>query len=126
MDTTSMLTVPQVAERLGLSVHQVYRRMERGDLPHTLGGRHGRQYLVDDATLQDYIDAGQPLSFPSRDKVMLTASEVAALTGYSTETVRKMCYEGRLPFVRGSGRNGHLRIPREAVDAFLRQPESIA
>jgi excisionase family DNA binding protein len=125
MATTVMLTAHEVADRLGMSVHRVYRRLERGDIPFVYGGRHGRQYLVDSDALEKYIDAGQPLGFPERNKSMLSASEVAALTGYSAETVRKLCYEGKMAYVRGSGRTGHLRIPREAVDAFLSEREAV-
>lgn len=125
MDDTGMLTAPEVAEVLGLSLAQVYRRLERGDIAHEFGGWRGRQYMVSRAALQEYIDAGQPLGFPQRNKVMLSASEVASLTGYSAETVRKLCHEGKLAHVRGSGRNGHLRIPREAVDEFLSYRDAV-
>lgn len=114
-----MLTAEQVADRLGLTRHQVYRRLTRGDLPSVMGGHRGKQYYVRPSDLQAYIDAGQPLSNAARDASWMAVPEVARLTGFTPETVRRMCYEGRLEFVRGSGANGHLRIRRDSVDVYL-------
>lgn len=116
-----MLTVAQVAERLGLTAHQVYRRLSRGDIASVMGGMRQQQYFVRPDDLQQYIDAGQPLSVPKRDRMMMTVPEVARVTGFTRETVRRLCYEGQLEFVRGPSRNGHLRIPRHSVNVYMTQ-----
>lgn len=119
MDTKNMLTVPEVAERLGLSAHQVYRRLSRGDIPSELGGARGQQYLVDAEVLEDYIAAGQPLSMAKRERSMLGVPEVARMTGFTVEAVRKMCETGKFEYERGAGKNGHYRIKRSSVDAYM-------
>lgn len=119
MDDARLLTANEVADRLGLTVHQVYRRMRRGDLAYTTDGPHRSTYYVTADALQRYIDAGQRLSKPKRDQSMLSVPQVAAKLNYTDETVRRLCYDGKLAFTKGAGRNGHLRIPREALDAYL-------
>lgn len=114
-----MLTVPEIAQRLGLTTGQVYRRLARGDMPSTMGGIRRQQYFVKPEDLQAYIDAGQPLTVPRRDRSMMSVPEVSRATGFTDETVRKLCYEGRLGYVRGPGANGHLRIQRDSVEQYL-------
>lgn len=113
------LTVPEVAEILGLTTGQVYRRLVRGDIPHTMGGIRRQQYFVNESDLQKYIEAGAPLTIPRRDTSMLSVPQAALLLGFTDETIRKMCYEGKLVYVRGPGRRGHLRIARASVDGYL-------
>lgn len=119
MSDTGQLTVEQVAKALGLSEAQVYRRIRRGDLAAALGGWLGKEYFIAAEDLAEYIEAGQPLTSPAREKKMLTVPDVAAMTGFTKDTVRRLCYEGKLLFVRGNGANGHLRIPIESVKAYM-------
>jgi predicted DNA-binding transcriptional regulator AlpA len=119
MDTTRPLNADEVAERLGLTVHQVYRRLQRGDIPSVLGGRQNKQYLVEPDALQAYIDAGQPLSEPARDHTTLSVPEVAMATGLSCDAVRRMCLHGQLAAHRGDSRAAQWRIFKYSVDEFL-------
>lgn len=50
--TNQLLTIPQAAERLCLSVDFTYRLAERGDLPVT---RIGRRVLVSEEALSAFI-----------------------------------------------------------------------
>lgn len=122
MDNGELLTVRQVADQLDISRYQVYRRIARGDL-RAKQARYGQvHYLIDPADLAAYIAAGGPhtLSGPRIDNLeMMRVSEVALATGFSVEAVRRMCYSGRLPYFRGMGPKGHLRIPRRAVEEIL-------
>lgn len=60
-------------------------------------------------------------------KPMLTTVEVAAWLGYSAEKVRRMCEDGRFDGdveTPGAFRDcvgAHWRVPREAVELFLKQ-----
>ncbi len=120
MDEPRLLTVHEVRERTGWSVSATYRRIYRGDLPaHQVQGRNV-QYRVRPEDLDNYLaETGGRLTPPALDRSMMRVPEVAKTLGFSVETVRKMCYAGKLPFVRGHGDKGHLRIPRSAVEAFL-------
>lgn len=122
MPETALLTVPEVAGRLGITTYRVYRRIQRGDLKASLSRQGNVQYLVAADELQRYIDAGGSavLTPPQRvdnDDWMSTGS-VAMLTGYSPEAIRKMCYQGQLKYSRGA-RGSHLRICRASVESLL-------
>ena len=122
MDNHELLTVRQVAEQLGISKYQVYRRIVRGDLPAQQARNGNLHYLIPAKVVEDYIAAGgaQVLSSPrTDDQGLMRVSEVAIATGYSVEAIRRMCKEDRLPHIRGAGAKGHLRIPRSAVDELL-------
>jgi excisionase family DNA binding protein len=122
MHNEELLTVRQVAEQLGISKYQVYRRIVRGDLPAQQARNGNVHYLIRAQALRQYIAAGgaDVLSSPRADNQgMLRASEVAQITGFSVEAIRRMCKEGRLAHIRGAGPKGHLRIPNSAVDALL-------
>lgn len=126
MDNSALLTVKQVAERLGMSTYKVYRRIIRGDIKAQQARTGNVYYLVDPADLQEYIAAGEAhqLTPATHDRSgMMRVSEVARLTGFTTDTVRRMCYAGRLPYVKGEGERGHLRIPRQAVEEMLGAPK---
>lgn len=124
MDHASHVTVTQAAERLGISRYQVYRRITRGDLPATKVRGTGIHWTIKEEDLTDYIAAGgaQVLSAPrevARDDDTLRVPEVAILTGYSAETIRRMCRDGSLPYQKGTGLKGHFHIPREAVSQLM-------
>lgn len=120
MDTARLLTVDEAATKLGMTSFQVYRRLQRGDLAYTSGGRHGSQYMIDSGDLEKYIEAGQPLSAPKQPpSIYYTVPQAAALTGLTCESVRNLCLDGTLRFVRGEGKNGHFRIFKADVQAFI-------
>jgi excisionase family DNA binding protein len=122
VDNSALLTVKQVGDELGLSKYQVYRRIVRGDLKAVRAHRPNIHYLIPTEELQRYKDAGgnDMLSAPGGDGPdMLRVSDVAQMTGFTVDTVRAMCYAGRLPYVKGRGLRGHLRIPRVAVQEML-------
>lgn len=118
MVDTDLLTPKQAAEMLGMTAHQVYRRIHSGALPAVSGSERNSQYLLDPADVQAYIAAGQP-EWTNTGGPMMRVPEVAKLTGFTDETVRRMCYEGVFSYVRGSGERGHLRIHRASVDDYL-------
>jgi excisionase family DNA binding protein len=126
-ENEELFTVREVSELLGISKYQVYRRITRGDLPAQQARNGNIHYLIPVEAVQKYIAAGgaHVLSSPRVEDVgMLRVSEVAIMTGYAVETIRRMCYEGRLPFVKGVGPRGHLRIPRDAVEKILAETDS--
>lgn len=114
------LTVPEVAQKLGLSNGQVYRRIQSGALEATQGGPRNWQYFVDPADLDAYIAAGQTSRAVDRNiGGILRVSEAARRLGFSAATVRRLCDEGRLDHFRGNGRNGQYRISQASVDDFI-------
>lgn len=117
------MTANQVASHLGLTVHQVYRRMRRGDLKFFTDGPARSAYYVRPADLDAYIAAGAGLSKPKKDTTWMSVSEVAFLLGFTDETVRRLCKEGRWTVTRGTGRNGHWRILRSSVEMAANPPE---
>lgn len=120
MPEKDIYTTAEVAEKLGISLHQVYRRIQRGDLKTEQIQVRNLQYRITQAELDRYIAAGGMLSCATvggRD--MLRVPEVAMMTGFTVETIRRMCKEGRIPSVRGAGDKGHLRIPRSAIESML-------
>jgi excisionase family DNA binding protein len=123
MTDNAPLTVKQVAEKLGITTFKVYRRIQRGDIKAFPSRRGNIRFLVDPADLQAYIDAGGEdlLSSPQRvdDAVWITTGEAARRTGLTMETIRAMCYSGRLLFTRGAGLGGRLRISSASVDELL-------
>lgn len=115
------LTTAQVAERLDLSLHQVYRRIHRGDLPAKQVQERNVQYRISEADLADYekrMHDGALTPARVRPTDALRIPEVARLTGFTVETIRKLCKEGRIAHFRGAGARGHVRITRQALDDF--------
>lgn len=119
MNDSRMLTVDEVAQRLGISKHMVYRRIARTDIKAVEVRKPVMQYLIAESDLEAYIANGGELTPPQiNNRAMLRVPEVAQILGFTTETIRRMCYEGQLPYVRGAGVRGHLRVPRQAVESF--------
>lgn len=118
--SNGLLTVPEVAARLGLNTDQVYRRIHSGHLRarRVLGWK--TRYLVEPDAIRAYLDAGGQVNVDILP--MLRASQVAEITGFTPETVRQLCEDGHLEFVRGPGRGGrpgHYRISRASVERYL-------
>jgi excisionase family DNA binding protein len=114
------LTVIEAAERLGLSAHQLYRRIQRGDLnAPTMTVDSRRSYRISEAEIERYLRDGKPLTVPTRSNHFLSTAEVAKMTGYTTETVRRYCKTGIFRFKRGKGSNAHFRILAADVAAYL-------
>lgn len=125
MDEHAQVTVTQAAKRLGISRYQVYRRIMRGDLRATKSRNSNIHWVINTKDLDNYIAAGgadvlsEPRPLPRLDDT-LRVPEVALLTGYSAETIRRMCRDGSLPYRKGTGRKGHFHIPRSAVEKLSR------
>jgi excisionase family DNA binding protein len=49
----------------------------------------------------------------------LTVAEAADLLGVNHQTVRRKIAQGELPAVQLGGPGSHIRIPRDAFDAWL-------
>lgn len=114
----NMLGVEQVAEQLGLTVHQVYRRINRGDLVAEVAATPKHERVVSAAEVARYKAAGMPLTPPRREGRMLRVPEVCKLIGYSDVVVRQLCEKGVLNG-RRNGDRGHYRITRESVERYL-------
>lgn len=122
------LTVEETAARLGKSRHQVYRLISSQQLPASLVAAGKLRYLIEPDDLEAYEAAGHApatLGNGRRTTAMLRVPDVAAMLGFSAETVRRMCESGDLAHVRGVGKNGHFRIPRQAVEDYLKQSVTI-
>lgn len=121
MNTKRRMTVPEIAEKLGMSKHRVYRRIQRGDIPATIGGPRNSQYFVDAADLDEYMShaTSEDLTWTSRNHAMLRPAEAAAMLGFTVETVRALCTAGKLVHHRGNGKRGHYRISRESVEEYI-------
>ena len=52
------------------------------------------------------------------EKKYLSVAEVAAETGYSVRTIRKLCKEGRIGSSQPE-RRGRYLIPRESLDEYM-------
>lgn len=123
----ALLTVEEVAERLGLSKYQVYRRIDRGDLRVTPFRRQNPKWkhprlLVDEASVQAYLDAGGPGRVSYAPKVVgewMTTREAAELTGLSPARIRELCTDGALTFRKGPGPRAQYRVSRDSMTAFL-------
>lgn len=114
MDTR--VDVPYAAQRLGMSVHQVYRRIHRGDLLAVLVGN---RYLIELEDLGKYIREGMPFSRPVQfDLDFMSVSEAAQLLKISSDHVRRLCHEGVFRIARRDSRNSRLRIYGSDVIAY--------
>jgi len=127
MDNDALLTVAEVAEQLGISRYQVYRRIQRGNLPSQQARKGNLHYLVRQSDVHAYNAAGganvmNAARLTEDYEPTLRVAQVAILTGFSAETVRHLCREGRLPSVKGYGPRGQYRIPVSAVDELLHSP----
>lgn len=123
----ALLTVEEVAEKLGLSKYQVYRRIDRGDLKVTPFRRQNPKWkhprlLVDEASVQEYLDAGGPHRVSYAPRVSgewMTTREAAQLLGLSAQRIRELCTDGALEYRKGAGPRGQYRISRDSVHDFL-------
>lgn len=120
MDEAALLTATEVAERLGISKWRLYRRIHRGDLQALVSRSGSSQFLITEQAVQEFIDAGgvdpppQPAT-NTTDRDWISTTEAATLTGFSTETIRRLCRTGQIPHMRGTGPRGHLRISRSGL-----------
>lgn len=110
-ESRPLLNVAQAADRLNMSIHQVYRRIHTGDLKATRVRNRNLEWRVSEEDLQRYTEGQR--------NQMLTVPDAAIMLGFSAETVRRMCIEGKLQHVRGGGDRGHFRIPGDAVREYL-------
>ena len=126
MEDDASVTVAQAAIRLGISRYQVYRRILRGDLPATKVNSDTVHYEISEKDLDEYITAGggRVLSPPRGeldcDDETMRVPEVALLTGFSAEAIRRMCHEGKIPYTKGHGQKGQFRIPRSALAEYVK------
>lgn len=109
--------VEQAGERLGLTRHQVYRRIQSGQLPATVDHTGKRRFLVAESDIEKYLAGDQGAT--QEDPLLLKAASVASMLGLSVEMVRKLCDQGELAHRRSGNGRGHYYIPRESVDEYL-------
>jgi excisionase family DNA binding protein len=55
----------------------------------------------------------------SAEQEFLTVAQAADLLGVNHQTVRRKIAESELPAVQLGGRGSHIRIPRDAFEAWL-------
>ena len=118
----ALFTVPEVAKKLGISTFQVYRRIHRGDLKAELTRGARTMYLIHEDKLNEYVAAGGPKTLSPLLKIedeWVSTSEVALLTGHDPVTIRNLCYQGCLAYVKGKGVRGQLRIWMPSVRSFF-------
>jgi excisionase family DNA binding protein len=114
------LRIDEVVERLGLTRHQVYRRIGSGQLPASVERGDKLRYVVSEEDLEKYLaDGGSNRRMGRQFGEILRVPDVAAVLGFTAETVRRMCLNGDLAYVRGSGPRAQYRIPRASVNAYL-------
>lgn len=122
MNAETLYTVREVADILGISRYQIYRRIVRGDLPAIEYRQGNIHYMITGKALAEYqLAGGGDVLTPPRptQPQMMRVSQVAIETGYSVETIRQMCADGRIPCTKGRGDKGHYRIPRSAIEDML-------
>ncbi len=125
-DFPALFTVEEVAEKLGISKYQVYRRIDRGDLKATrfrrrVGNTHS-SLLVTEQSLNAYIAEGGPkvLSPPRRPVTpWMSTREVSEVTGYDQKRIRELCLSDALVYRRGNGNRGQYWIFRDSVNAMI-------
>lgn len=96
------LTVPETAERLGVSVATVYKMAKNGRLPAVRVGQGTLRFAAED--LPARVEEGS----------LLTISEVASRLGVSISTVYNMERQGELEAVRLEPRS--MRFSKEGVE----------
>jgi excisionase family DNA binding protein len=114
-------SVEEAGVRLNLSKHQVYRRIQTGQLSATEERTGKRRFVVAESDIEKYL-AGD-LGAGEDDGALLKVPAAARILGLSVEMVRKLCEQGELAHRRSSngssGGSGHYYIPRESVDEYL-------
>lgn len=120
MKQQKFLTINEFAERFAMSPAKVRRMTESNEIKAIETRRGHLRFLIPEQEVRRYEkDGPRPPEAVEAFGPMLRVSQVAKMTGYTTATIRRMCFDGRLPYTRPSGERGHLRIPREAVEAQL-------
>ena len=105
-----MRTLSEAAAELGMSRNRLRRRIEAGKLPYLMWGNR---------MLVDLDEIGPMLQAELEAESMVGFADLEVLTGLSTNTLRQMCAEGIIPFVRDS--RNYYRFDPEAVQAALRE-----
>lgn len=124
MTAKHLLSLQEISDRTGLSYYQVYRRVVRGDLAAVAGSLDNGKYLVEEAELAAWIDAGMPMTSPRRYKQhpdTVSVSDVARATGYTPETVRRLCHEKAFEWFQPGGSRSPMFISRASFEAFMNQ-----
>jgi excisionase family DNA binding protein len=121
----ALLTVEEVAEKLGISKYQVYRRIDRGDLRVTPFRRQRPEWkhprlLIAAQEVQEYTAAGRHLTYvPKMPGEWMSTREVGEVLGISPDRVRELCNEGALVWRKGRGVRGQYRVRRDSVNSML-------
>lgn len=123
MTKPALLTVREVAEKLGITRFRVYRCIQRGDLPSVPARTGNTLFLVDEDDLQAYIDAGGPDNYDPQAAVLngkwITTGEAARRTGLTMTVIRGMCHSGQLKFIQGGGPNGRLHVRASSIEKLI-------
>jgi excisionase family DNA binding protein len=110
-----LLTVNEAADKLRASKYTVYRMIQNGDLP-AIRGRGKNRLLVQPEAVDALIASDRT---PVQGPQVYTAAETAAILRCGIETVYRLVKAGVLRASRNPGSNSHLRIPADAVEAYL-------
>lgn len=117
MDDTRLVSVAEAADRLGMSKWQVYRRIERGDIKAELKNKPTARYMIPESEL---TSPKPDLSPPSTPALLMRVGEVAAMTGLTTSSIRRLCQQGMLPTAPRPTERSQYRIPRSAVEQLFK------
>lgn len=118
MPIDGMHTVSEAAEQLDLSVAQVLRRIHAGHLKAVQFTSPKLHYLVGADAIAEYR-GGNGETNNDAWRPMLTVAQVAQITGFTPDTIRLMCLEGRFEYVRGRGTRGQYRISRDSLERYM-------
>jgi len=118
MEEPRQLTVPEAAERLGLTDQQVYRRISRGDLAATTILARNPQFRLAEDEVERYKAAGLAISPTRPNPSWVTTTEAARRTGMSQAEIRRMCNAGELASRRGPSATGAYKIHVDSLRRF--------
>lgn len=115
MTQPALLTATEAAARLGISRWRLYNRIHVGDI-QARTTRKG-EYVITEEAIQEFLNNGGVDFQQNTEREWISTKEAARLTGWSCNTIRKMCAAGRLEHIRSTGIRGHIRIARSSLPA---------
>lgn len=104
---------PEAAEILGLSIHQMYRMMHRGEMPYVY---YGRNYLIRKTDLNDCLRRNPTIL---RKDQTVSVADAARMSHLNQSTVRWLCLNGTFRHRKTGAKGARLHIDRDSVTKFM-------